>query len=146
MQTVKSIDINAVGFVSYDAYVCDDNNTKYEKEEKVNRRIKKERKGKKSRILISSVNLCIYIYMGSYHLYLSVRTKRFCFLLSDTANLNNRVDVKCVLCSNTTLVIIQVTFLTIIIYFMMRINKNDFPVRTVVNKFTLLNDKRTNTE
>ncbi len=29
---------------------------------------------------------------------------------------------------------------------MMRINKNDFPVRTVVNKFTLLNDKRTNTE
>jgi hypothetical protein len=66
MQTVKSIDINAVGFVSYDAYVCDDNNTKYEKEEKVNRRIKKERKGKKSRILISSgrhsINLCVYIY------------------------------------------------------------------------------------
>jgi hypothetical protein len=91
-------------------------------------------------------SICVYIYMGSYHLYLSVRTKRFCFLLSDTANLNNRVDVKCVLCSNTTLVIIQVTFLTIIIYFMMRINKNDFPVRTVVNKFTLLNDKRTNTE
>lgn len=62
MQTVRSIDIHAVDLVSYDVYVCDDNNTKYEKEEKVNRRIKKKRKEKKTRILISSVNLCIYIW------------------------------------------------------------------------------------
>jgi len=67
MQTVKSIDINAVGFVSYDAYVCDDNNTKYEKEEKVNRRIKKrkERKEVEDSYFIRQTFdqfVCIYIY------------------------------------------------------------------------------------
>jgi hypothetical protein len=65
MQTVKSVDINAVDLVSYDAYVCDDNNTKYEKEEKVNRRIKKKGKERRRGFLFHQ-SICAYIYIWDH--------------------------------------------------------------------------------